>query len=154
MTVIGAAQHFRTKFKYTFKVDGVGSAEFSKVGPLQGEFGDVDHRQGGQLVPTQLPGLLNFANVVCERGKAGDLDFFELFDRVGNGRNNAGLIDPQMKFNAEVAQLDFDNSTLERYRLFNCYPKIWNAGEWDNSAEEVLIEMLTLRVQYIRPIRG
>ncbi len=63
-----------------------------------------------------------------------------------NAANNggSGLQDPNFKRNLDIVQLDRDGSEVRRYRLQGAWPNKFVAGEWDNEAEENVIEMLTL----------
>jgi len=47
-----------------------------------------------------------------------------------------------------VVQLDRDGSELRRWTLYNAWPTKFNAGEWDNEADENVIEQVTLTFDY------
>lgn len=148
--VIGTPRRFYKKFKFVVEIDGVASAGFNKCGPLSAEVGVVPYREGGKLAATKDPGLYNSEDITLERGATDDQDLFNWFKEVVDATNNAGtgLNVPEFKRNLDIVQQDRDGSTLARWRVFNAWPNKFGAGEWDNEAEENVMESVTLTNEF------
>lgn len=151
MAVIGAATSFHNRFKFVVEIDGFQRAAFTRVTGLAGEVADVDHFEGGALIPNKSPGRATFPNVTMERGATSDLEMYEWFRQVLNAAANTGLPDDAYKRNLDVVQQDRDDSTLRRWSLFNVYPRRFAPGDWDNDTDEKLIESVELRLDFFEP---
>jgi len=154
MTVIGNPRSFHKKFKFIAEIDGLGSAAFQTATELSVEAAKVEHFEGGSLIPDKSPGRLTFTDVTLSRGATQDRDLYNWFVQVANAAQNAGLIDPLYKRLCDIIQLDRDNSVLRQWRLFNSWPQKFNAGDWDNNADEVVIEQVVLTYDYFELIQG
>jgi phage tail-like protein len=112
------------------------------------EVSKVEHREGGVLIPNKSPGLVSFTDVTLERGATSDRDMWDWMVEVANAAANSGLIDDEYKRNLDIVQLDRDGSELRRWRITNAWPMKLIAGEWDNEADENVIESVTLTYDY------
>lgn len=146
MGVFGTPRRFYKKFKFVVEIDGVAAAGFNKAGPLTASVGVVPYREGGKLAATKDPGLYNAEDLTLERGATDDQDLWNWFKQVVDATNNGGVGQntPEFKRNLDLVQQDRDGSTLARWRSFSAWPNAFTAGEWDNEAEENVIESVTL----------
>ena len=148
MAVIGQPRSFHKKFKFIVEIDSFTSSGFQKCSELSAEIAKVEYSEGGSLIPDKSPGRLTFTDVTLERGATQDLDMFTWFKQVANAAANSGLVDPSYKRNADIKQQDRDNSTLRRWRLTNAWPVKFMAGDWDNEADENVINSITLTYDF------
>jgi phage tail-like protein len=148
MPVIGTPRTFHKKFKFIVEIDGVASAGFQKCSELSVEVANVQYSEGGALIPNKSPGRLTFADVTLERGATEDQDLFDWFAQVADAAANAGLNEPEFKRNLDIVQQDRDGSELRRWRLNNAWPVKFVAGDWDNEADENVIESVTLTYDF------
>lgn len=145
MAIVGNPRTFDRKFAFKLVIEGFLSADFSKVGPLSAKVAVVKHREGGRLIPYKSPGLLDFEPITCERGSSVlDEDAYSWFVQCANAAANIGLKDQIVKRNASLLQLDRDGEIMKTYSIFNAFPVEFNAGEWDATANEVVIHKLVL----------
>jgi phage tail-like protein len=86
--------------------------------------------------------------VTLERGATTDRDLFDWLTQVADATANAGLVEPEFKRNLDILQQDRDGSTLRRWRLSGAWPVKLVAGEWDNNADENVIESVTLTYDF------
>jgi len=126
------------------EIDGVARAAFQKASELSAEVAKVEYSEGGTLIPDKSPGRVTFADVTLERGATREQDLYDWFVDVVNVAANSGLIDPIYKRMVDLVQQDRDGKVLRRWRLHNCWPTKFTAGEWDNEADENVIEMVVL----------
>ena len=143
---------FHKKFKFRIEVGGVVIAAFQKMSELAMETGIVEYREGGSLIADKSPGLTNATDVTLERGIVDDLDLHNWFLDVTNAAADVGLPDIAVRRNLDLVQLERDNTERRRWRLVACWPSKYVAGEWDNDAEENVIEMLTLAFHFFRVV--
>ena len=148
MPVIGTPRTFHAKWKFLVDVDGFVSTGFSKASELSVEIARVDQWEGGSLIPNKSPGRLTFTDVTLERGATRDQDLFAWMQQVADASANAGLNEPQFKRNLDIVQQDRDGTELRRWRLHNAWPVKFVAGEWDNEADENVIESVTLTYDF------
>lgn len=144
MAIIGTPRSFHKKFKFLVEIDKLGYSGFQKCSEISAEIAKIEHFEGGALAADKSPGRVTFSDPTLERGATKDVELFTWFKEVANVAANAGLIDDQYKRNADVVQQDRDNKTLRRWRLFKAWPTKFVAGEWDNDADENVIEKVTL----------
>ena len=142
--ILGSARIFHKRFKYLCEIDGVGWAGFQKCSELSVEVAKVQAFEGGSLIPNKSPGRLTFADVTLERGATQDQDLFNWMSDVAIASANAGLVEPLFKRGVDIVQQDRDGSTLRRWSLAQAWPIKFVAGEWDNGADENVIESVTL----------
>lgn len=148
MAIVGAPKNFFLKAQFRVEIDGFDSAAFQKCSALEVEVGKVEYYEGGAMIPHKAPGRLTYSDVTLERGATIDLDIYRWFRDVAQASAGVGLAAPLFKRNLDIVQLDRDGSTLQRWTLVGAFPVKFVAGEWDNDADEVVIEQLTLAYDY------
>jgi phage tail-like protein len=146
--VVGSARSFYKKFKFIVEIDGVAYAGFQKCSALEAEVAVVEQNEGGSLIPDKSPGRVKFSDLTLDRGATDDLDLFNWFKEVVDASANSGLTDPNYKRNLDIVQQDRDGSTLRRWRVTRAWPTKFTAGEWDNDADENVMESVTLAYDY------
>jgi len=145
MAVVGTPRVFHKKFSFVVEIEGVAVAAFNKCSSLEAEIAKVEYYEGGAVIPDKSPGRITISDITLERGTAkGDSDLYNWWLDVINMSANQGLIDNFYKREVEILQLDRDGDVLHRWLLHNCWPTKFVGGEWDNDADENVIEMLTL----------
>jgi phage tail-like protein len=144
MPILGNPKSFHHRFKFVVEVDLFGSAAFQKCSELSVEAANIQYFEGGSLIPNKSPGRLTFTDVTLERGATQDTDMFDWFQDVALASSGTGMVDPFYKRSADIVQRDRDDSELRRWNLVRAWPTKFVAGDWDNEADEVVIETLTL----------
>lgn len=151
----GENRKLHEKFKFLVFSERFGTAKFSKMGELSKEFAEIQYYEGGTLIPHKDPGRLTYADTTLERGSSQDYHFHNWALTVADaalGDGGAGLIAPEFKTDdLAIVQLDRDNSTLREWALIGAWAKKYVAGEWDNTVDEIVIEMLTISYDYFIP---
>lgn len=147
MPIVGNPRIFQKKFAFIVEIERIAHAGFRKMSELSAEIAEVQQWEGGRLTPDKSPGRVTVADVTLERGVANrDSDLYLWWLEVVKMTANAGLVTPQYKREVDVNQLDRDASILRTWNLAGAWPKKFVAGEWDNEADENVIEMLTLAI--------
>ncbi|MFH0900617.1 MAG: phage tail protein [Pseudomonadota bacterium] len=144
MTIVGKPRSFHRRWKFVVEIEGIGHSGFQKCSELSVEVASVQYHEGGSLIPNKSPGRLTFSDVTLERGATQDRDLFDWFQDVAITSSWLGLPDIGYKRNLDIVQQDRDGTTLRRWSLFNAWPVKFVAGEWDNEADENVIESVTL----------
>ena len=151
MAVIGTPRTFHHKFKFLVQIDDFAFAGFQTCSELSVEIAKIEYYEGGRLIPNKSPGRLTFSDITLGRGATSDLDLFNWLQDTVNVASGIGLIDPQFKKNLEIVQLERDDTPLRRWPVRNAWPTNFVAGDWDNEADEVVIETLTLTYDFFGP---
>lgn len=159
---LGLPRSFHDKFKFVVEIDGILSAGFNKCSELSVEAAKIEYSEGGALIPNKSPGRLTYSDVTLERGATEDVDLYAWFLTVANASSfgagavpagqGAGLPDPLYKRTLDIIQQDRDGSSLRRWRVYNAWPQKFTAGDWDNDADEKVIEMVTLTYDFFELI--
>ena len=148
MGALGQPRRLDHKYNFGVEIDGFQSAAFNKCSGIEWEAADVDYWEGGAIIPVKEPGRITVPDVTLDRGVGLDEDMHnwavEAYDFVKNG----GVVPQDLKRNLEVVQYARDKSEKRRVTLFNGYPKKYSFGEWDNDADEVVIEQLVIRYDF------
>lgn len=139
---------FHTRPKFRVEIQGFTIAAFRTCSELSMEFGKIQYREGGAIIPDQSPGLAVATDLTLERGITNTFEMFEWFTEVLFAGGGIGLPVTQIRRDLDIVQLERDDSVLLRWRLFNCWPMKFVGGEWDNEAEEVVIESITLAYDF------
>ena len=144
MPVTGAPRNYFKKFKFVVEIDGVKFAGFQSCSELSAEVAVVEQWEGGALAAEKQPGRVTFSDITLERGATQDADLFAWFKEVANIAANSGVVLPKHERTADIVQQDRDGTALLRWRLKRGWPNKFVAGEWDNNADENVIESVTL----------
>ena len=152
MSVIGQPRSYYKKFKFVVEIDSFTYSGFQKCSELSMEVGKIEHREGGRIIPDKSPGLVTFADLTLERGATKDRELWNWMKQVADVAANGGLVDDTYKRNIDIVQRERDDSTLVRWRVYRAWPLMFVAGEWDNDADENVIEKVTLTYDFFEPI--
>lgn len=155
MTVKGTPRSFHKKFAFIVEIEGVTSAAFTKCSELSAEIAKVEQYEGGSLIPNKSPGRVTVSDVTLERGVTnGDSDLYDWWLQVVRMSANIGLIDDEYKKSVEILQLDRDGSVIRRWVLDGAWPTKMVIGEWDNNADENVVESVTLTLDTFDKLAG
>ncbi len=153
MPLIGNPRSFHKRFKYIVECDFVSSAAFQKCSELSVEVAKIEYSEGGALIPNKSPGRLTFADITLERGATQDRDLFDWMNDVAITSSGLGLTEPYFKRNLDIVQQDRDGTTLRRWSIARAWPTKFVAGQWDNEADENVIESVTLTFDWFELIQ-
>lgn len=141
----GEPRTFFKRFKFVVEIDGLAYAGFEKAGPLESETATVEAWEGGGIIAAAKdPGRVSFPDLVLARGATRDEDLWKWYKQVSDASKDAGDVSPKYKKNLDIVQQDRDGTTLARWRVYNAWPKRFKAGDWDNTADENVVEEVTL----------
>lgn len=144
MTIIGVPTNHHHKYRFVVEIDDFARAAFTKCSALEAEVAKVETWEGGSLTADKEPGRVTFSDVTLERGATSDQNAYEWFKLVVESFRDAGQATPKFMKNVDIVQLDRDGSELRRWTLEQAWPTKFVAGEWDNEADEAVIEQLVL----------
>ncbi|MGE5551520.1 MAG: phage tail protein [Bacteroidota bacterium] len=148
----GKARRYYDKFKFRVEIDGITQAGFSKAGPLKGSVEEVEHYEGGALLPDKSPGRGKFEDITLEYGATDNMELYDWFAQVLNAAQETGGADPdEYKRNLSIIQLDRAGNEVQRFNVFGAWVKEFEAGDWDNSSNEKTIRKAVLCIDYFEP---
>ena len=153
MAIFGTPRSFHKKFKFIVEIDNVQSAAFQKCSELSAEIAKIEYSEGGTLLPDKSPGRITVEDITLERGATADNDLWFWFKQVADMVKNAGAVEPGFKRTMDIVQLDRDGSELRRWTVEGAWPTKFVAGDWDNEADENVIESVTLAYDFFELIQ-
>jgi len=142
--MFGEARSYHKKFKFVIEIDGFAFSGFQKCSELEAEVAVIEQWEGGTVIANKSPGRLKTSNLTLERGATKDLDCWNWFKQVIDMAAGTGLKDSEYKKNLDIVQLDRDGTELRRWSLYGAWPTKFTAGDWDNDADENVIEKMEL----------
>ena len=149
MPILGTPRTFHKKFKYLVEIDDFASAGFQKCSELSAEIAKIEQHEGGSLIPNKSPGRVTYTDVTLERGATtADNDFFSWFGEIVDAAANIGDDDPDFKRDLDIVQQSRSGDEIRRWNLARAWPTKYVAGDWDNDADETVIEMVTLTYDF------
>lgn len=143
-------RNFYQKYTFTVEVGGIGSATFQTCSEVKMETADVDHFEGGGLIPDKQPGRVTVSDVTLTRGMTNDLQLYQWFAQTSVAESIKDF--SVFKRPVTIYQKNRTGAILRKWLLTNCYPKSWSSGDWDNNADEVRIETVVLRYDFPAPL--
>jgi len=144
MSILGAPKTYHHRYRYIVEIDDFARAAFTKCSALEAEVGKVETWEGGALTAHKEPGRVTYSDVTLERGVTEDQDCYSWFKQVIAAYKDTGLVAPEFYRNLDIVQQDRAGNEVRRWSLEEAWPVKFVAGEWDNEADESVIEMLTL----------
>jgi phage tail-like protein len=145
-------QHRQLFGRFKFRVDdtsnGLVSAAFQSATGLKYTIAKIEYWEGGALAAFKEPGRVTFDDLVLERGVSYDQGFYEwvleVVDILSFAPGGGGELSPLFKRNLLVKQLERDNTIVLYYDVRDAFPIEWSPGDFDNTADEVSMDSLTL----------
>ena len=142
--VLGQPRTFHKKFKFIIEIDEISVAGFQKCSALEAEVAIIQQSEGGVVIPNKSPGRVSFSDLTLERGAADDREMYDWWKQVVDAAANIGLDEPDFKRNLDIVQQARSGAELLRWRVLGAWPTKFVAGEWDNEADENVIQMTTI----------
>lgn len=149
--VIGVARSYHRKALFVVEIEGFpgSKAAFQKMSPLKQMHKKTEHWEGAARTPFKGPsGRMEFPNCTLDRGQTGNRDIHTWSLQVADAVAQAGLVDQDYKRNMSIVQLDLAGEEAQRWNLFGAWPEEYQAGEWDNGSDDVVIEQMVLCYDY------
>lgn len=147
-TKIGKSRSYHKKFKFRVELDGFESSAWQKCSELSAEIAKIEQWEGGRVIPDKSPGRVTFTDVTLDRGATQSSEVYDWFLQVANVAKGAGEVDDEYKKGGDVVQQDRDNKSLRKWRLTNAWSTKFVAGEWDNTADENVMESVTVTYDF------
>lgn len=144
---------YRLKSRFSVEIEGIGTAEFQTITGLRKEIAPIEFRAAGRNFAKKLPGNVTIPPVQMSVGKTQDFSLYKWLRDVTDMRNSLGSGLPDGAFMRTVDIIQYGNAgvVLERYRLYKAWPSLFDAGEWDATADEVLMSQVELQCENWEP---
>ena len=147
MGVTGEPRRYDKKFLFAVEIAGLEVAHFTSVSGLESELGIVVQDEGGLITTAdESPGKVKYPPVTLSIGATDDRELYDWHLQCVDAAANTGEPDDDYKRNVAIVQKERDGTEKKRFNLFKAWPHKYVAGDWDASAEENVIESVTLVV--------
>lgn len=144
MPVFGQPRVFHKKFKFIFEIDGFNFFGFQKCSALEAEIAKIEYWEGGSLIANKDLGRITVPDLTIQRAACFDLDQWNWFVQCANMVSRTGQVSPTYKRGGDIVQQERDGSEVRRWTCAGLAPVKFTAGDWDNDADENVIESLVL----------
>jgi phage tail-like protein len=144
MTILGEPTRYFHKYRFVVEIDDFARAIWAKCSELSAEIAKIEQWEGGALTAHKEPGRVTFTDVTLERGTTSDEDCYDWFKEVVEVYRDAGQVSPNYYRNVDIVQIDRAGNEVRRWTLEEAWPTKFVAGDWDNEADEVTLESITL----------
>lgn len=146
MPIAGTPRNFHKKFAFRLESEGLSYGGFNKCSEIKATVAVVEQYEGGALTPDKSPGRVTIADITLERGASQDDDLWQWFKEVVRVRANSGVVDGAYKRDLTLLQLDRDGTVIRKWELYGAWPNDFVAGDWDNDADENVMEKVVLSI--------
>jgi len=129
-------RNFHMQPKWVLEIDGIERVRFSRVTLPDETVTDNVIRQSAETHPNRAPGEYQPVDVEVEGPSYTDPTVRDLWNKTINMIEGGGEIGEDLYFDADLIQLDRDNTTqLVKYRLHRCYCGGRKFGDFDAEAD-------------------
>lgn len=147
MALDGENRKYEHKYGFRMRIEGVEVGSFNKCSELSAEVAKILIREGGGTVADITLGLVTIPDVTLERGAvAADTDLYNLFRQSVDLVADKGVPVNQAKFNMDIVVTDRAKNEEKSWACTGCLVTKYVAGEWDNDADELTMEKVTIAV--------
>lgn len=146
--IIGQPRNFHHRWRFVMEIQGFDSAGFRDISGLKANVGLVEHWEGGRMTAYKEAGRVTFDNLTCTRGVTIDQDAYAWFKDVARLAADAGDVTPEYKRDCSIVQYARNGKELRRWTVHQAFPVVFEAGSWDNTTDEAVIETLELAYDY------
>lgn len=146
--VKGTPRHYHHKYKFVVEIGNLGQMQFQSCSELKMEIAKIEYYEGGVIVPFKEAGRITVSDLTLERAAAYDPAVYNWIVQTATAATNYGAASNQYKRSGWIIQLDRDNSVLREWQLFGLWPMSYTGGAWDNNADELTMESVTLALDY------
>lgn len=150
MAVLGVPRIYHPKFRFVVEIDGILTGSFQSCSELSSEFAEITQWEGGALIPDKSPGRLTYDDITLSRGVTGNDELYKWHRSLGEAVTNRGLNAPFFKRNLDIVQLDRTGIRVRTWQVFSAWPKRFVAGDWDNDADENVLEQVVLAFDFYK----
>jgi phage tail-like protein len=157
--IIGKVRDLYPKHLFQVIIAQGWHAGFSKCSELKADFAEIAYHEGGSIIPWKMPGRMTISDITLERGACSSVEFYNWMRYTGNAAVSAfprrGAGEPSSALymkDITINQLRRDGVVQAEWRCYNAWVKSFTAGDWDNGADEAIIEKLTLSIDYFERI--
>ena len=127
--------------QFKLEIDGVTVAEFREVSGISEETAVIESKQTGPDGKTyikKLPGEHKWGDITFKRGFTSDMTLTEWRKKVLEGKI------AEMRKNGSIVVYDYDNKEVLRWNFVNAWPSKLSVSNLSASANEVLVEEMTI----------
>ena len=156
--IVGGQRQLLPKHQFQVEIAPDWWAGFQTCSELSLEVAKIEYWEGGSTIPLKVPGRATFPDITLERGASSSIKMHNWIKQVvnaaaiegggvrrGTGQNYISIYGKEVS----IVQLDRDGVTkIREWTLAKAWPIKYVAGDWDNNADEVVIESLTLTFDF------
>lgn len=123
-------------FNFLVEIDGITRAAFQECTGLESRVQVIEHREGGAMTTTKLPGMTTYPNIVLRRGVTNDTELYDWHQEAVQGRIS--------RRNGSIVLQDSTGVEQRRWNFFEGWPAAWTGPALNAEQNDVAIETLEI----------
>lgn len=124
---------------------------FQQAGPLSIKIRKRERRHGGSPVSYTWPAGVDHADITLTAGSVNDLRLFNWAAEAAAAAAGIGPAAEDHVRDITIEELDrVVDTTVNRWRLMNCWPTEYVGAQYDNNSNQYLIQRLVLTYDALR----
>jgi phage tail-like protein len=125
--------------RFLLEWDGLVQAGFSEVTVPDTSADPIEYREGNEI-PTvrKIPGLVKYSNLVCKRGVTDNMELFEWYKEIVEGKINTS------RKTVSVLLLDEQGNESSRWDFAEAWPTKYDPPDLNATGNEIAIETLEM----------
>lgn len=145
MTVRGTPRNYYDAYAFLVEIDGIVKAAFNKCSGLKADAEPIEISEGGELTPHKSLGKVEFEDIELEFGETDNNELWEWWKIGYNAASGKGSGDEnEYKRQITIKQLNRARTLVKMWNVFDCLPRGFEAGDWDNDSNEHHIMKMTI----------
>lgn len=125
--------------RFLIEWQGLVQAGFSEITIPDMAADPIEYREGNEITTVRkVPGLIKYSNIVCKRGITNNLELFNWFKTITEGKINSN------RKNVSILLLDEEGNEASRWNFVNVWPTKYDAPDLNATGSEIAIETLEL----------
>jgi phage tail-like protein len=142
--MVGERKDPYINFNFTIQIDGINRAAFHECSGFNSTIDVIEHREGGAIFPSKLPGLVKVGNVTLKRGITDDDQLYAWHQRA-----MAGDVERR---NGSIVLRDRLGEETARWNFYDAWPTKWEGPALNSEGTDVAIETLELAVERLERV--
>ena len=125
--------------RFLLEWDGLVQAGFSEVTVPDTSTDPIEYREGNEITTVRkIPGLTKYSNIVCKRGVTNNLELFNWYKDIVDGKINSS------RKTVSVLLLDELGNEAVRWDFGNAWPSKYDPPDMNATGNTIAIETLEI----------
>ena len=131
-------------FNFKVEIDGIIRAAFREASGLDSTIDVIEYREGGDLTPRKLPGMVRYSNISLTNGVTDDTQLYDWHRQWATGDPAA------QRKSGSIVLLDRQGQEKLRWDFRDAWPVSWKGPSFGAESSDLAIESFELAHQGVK----